>query len=101
MSLPWVLFYEDGSEFSSSDGNPEESPLWGLVLAAQPYHESAHLYVGDYFVYHDGRWFNHDLTGLIDLLVNNPQSVKCFRVGRYVANEVYDDILKRSQEYKF
>ena len=85
-----TLYYANGSTF---EGNPEDSPKWGLVAIGVPDERlGVAVLAGDYFAFHDGRWWNHDLIGLIDTLVNGQISV--LRVGRYVSGEQFQNLIK-------
>src|SRR3990167_6532374 len=89
-----TLYYADGSTFS---GKPANSPKWGLVAIGVPDERlGVAVLAGDYFAFHDGKWWNHDLIGLIDTLVNGQISV--LRVGRYVSGEQFRDLVKSIPE---
>jgi len=94
--LEWAVFYEGGEIFTSSNGAPCDCPQWGVVAVAQTDEGTGVLpLVGDYFSFHSGRWWNHDFIGLIDTLVHKAQDVSVVRVGRYVSNNEFAQILAK------
>lgn len=90
--MEWVIYYADGTKFTSGDGFPEDSPKWGLVAIAQKVDGSVMPLVGDYFTFR-GRWYNHDLTGIVDQMTHFAKDIQAFRVGRYVDEQIYKSIL--------
>ncbi|MCR4307920.1 MAG: hypothetical protein NUV80_05130, partial [Candidatus Berkelbacteria bacterium] len=92
--LMTTLYYADGTTYQ---GKPEDSPKWGLVAIGRPDDVlGVGVLAGDYFAFHDDRWWNHDLIGLIDTLVNSQVSV--LRVGRYVGEEQFRELVRTIPE---
>lgn len=92
----WALYYDDGTVFTDSDGSPEESPQWGLVLVIHYIGDSVMPLRGDFFVFRDDRWYSSDLVGLIDTLVHFCDAVKVFRVGRFIDDARFFEIIKKA-----
>lgn len=91
----WVLFYADGSRY---DGPPEQSPPYGLVLIAQSRggdNMAPLVLAGDWFLFYDGRWWNHDEFAMRRLAVEG--KVEVFRPGQYVPEDQFLDI--RNEAY--
>lgn len=81
----WTLHYDDGSRFTSTRGEPGDSPPWGVVFVTQPGVNSRDLVWGlDYLIYRTdlGHWTGHDLVGLMDQLTHFAHKVEAVRPGR-------------------
>ena len=77
--MKWIIFYYDGSEYSSLDGSPWDAPRTGVLAIfvkderdppdrdGRGYYPVFHE---DYYTWHSfGGWAKHNLTGLMDYLV--------------------------------
>lgn len=60
--LKWIIYYEDGSEFTSDDGGPEDAPRQGVAVIAQAdeqvgrklrWNQDAYCWEYDQWVPHD------------------------------------------------
>jgi len=82
----WKLWYEDGSMFSSTDGQPWESPELGLVLVTQPDMDYDILRDVNHYLYREDiqRWVNFDNVGLFDQLTARINEFSCYRLGRWI-----------------
>jgi hypothetical protein len=83
--VDWIVFYDDGSTFSSDDGAPEQAPAWGvMVIAARSAEHGRTLWLGQDFFWwdEDGEWVDGDLVGLIDYLARRPYTKKIVLMGR-------------------
>ena len=81
----WTLHYDDGSRFTSVQGELGESPPWGVVFVTQPGVNSRDLVWGlDYLIYRTdlGHWTGHDLIGLVDQLTHYAHKIEAVRPGR-------------------
>ena len=98
--LRWRLYYEDGTTFSSADGDPEDAPPWGVVSAVcrdkdDPRHVNAMHGTGfDYYVWDGEEWWGVDQIGLIDRLASRKAKVVCF--GRTISTTTFQEIVGRS-----
>lgn len=87
--MQWVAFDSTGQAFSNQDGLPSEAPRDVVCIAQQQQDptNSAPLILGrcDWFAFHDGRWFDHDIHGLLRAI----QLVPCeaVRQGVYLPDE--------------
>jgi len=86
----WRLYYDDGSTFSDTDGEPHESPVWGCVAVSQPHVEStadkALVGNGDFYLYRSdlGFWYEVGDSGLVDQLSHFGHLISCVRAGRWM-----------------
>jgi hypothetical protein len=91
--MTWTLHYENGTTFSSEDGEPQDSLPWGVVFVCQPGVNSRDVLWGhDFLLYRTdlGHWTGHDLIGLVDQLTHFAHKVTAVRPGR----EMDTDTLK-------
>ena len=91
----WKLWYEDGSTFSSEEGEPWESPVLGVCLLAQPKVRSVDILASrDYLIYREdvGHWMEVDIAGLFDQQQNSARHITCFRMTRLLPSR--DDFAK-------
>jgi len=93
----WRIFYDDGSTFSSADGEPHEAPSEGVICAVGYTPDDGERYIanrGDYYHFHrgEGRWWECDLAGLLDRLRNNSE-VYAYKEGRRVSKKLWEEIL--------
>ena len=84
----WKLVYEDGSEFTNLDGEPWESPPWGVIFVVQPGRfedmlRGKGLGKGYYYFRSDyGRWCFCDDVGMYDQLSHYAHVITAWRFGR-------------------
>lgn len=88
----WVVWYSDGSSFSSEDGGPGDAPrryVQAIAVAAQ----SCGNYVlseQDFYCWHDG-WIPHDFNGLMQYLAA-PGTEKIVLSGYWIKRDKYAEI---------
>jgi hypothetical protein len=96
--MDWVILYGDGTEFSSDDGAPQDSPVWGAIGIAQPNltDSDRHLTTGDYFIYRTDReaWHQIGTDGLDDHLCHFAHLISAVRKGRWVPSVDYRPVWK-------
>ncbi len=91
--VKWVIWYADGSSFSSLEGEPHEAPAWGVICVAE--HSGEHgrmLWHGTDFYcwdYLNRSWVSCDSAGLLDYLANIKAAQKCVRIGRHVSPDAF------------
>jgi hypothetical protein len=94
-AVAWIVHYDDGTSFTSTDGDPWEAPRDGVQVV-----QVAHEYTGrliwhsfDYYCWQEGEWVPRGLIGLHDYL-RQPGADKIVLQGRAVAyrrfRAVYD-----------
>ena len=100
----WRLYYENGSTFSDTDGEPWQSPGWGAVAIAQPNQYNAGFFRsilkdGPYFLYRKDWdcWMEVELDGLYDQLAHHAHLISAFRMGRYIRDDDFSDIKKQAK----
>ena len=88
----WIIFYDDGSSFSSLDGDPWEAPRTGVICIAV-----AHISCGNYILaeqnfycwhFEDSEWVPHDQNGLWQYL-QKPGPYKVTLQGYWINRERY------------
>lgn len=90
--LRWRLYYADGSTFDNLDGEPWESPPWGVVGVVQTHSMWNAERLGQYppqeqiYIYREdcGRWSFHGPSGRDDQFVHFAHVISAYRIGRYV-----------------
>lgn len=97
---PWKIFYDDGTTFSSDDGQPHEAPAFGFICAVG-YDERGERYTmkgWDHYCFDEetDQWWGMDLSGLFDRLARN--KVYAYKMGRTVSKTRYQEILHQSHE---
>jgi hypothetical protein len=95
--MKWRIFYNDGSSFSNTDGNPEDAP-GGAVLAVVQEDKSVGVLVhqlNDYYVFneHFGGWCGLDHIGFTQYvmrpglkIIKLAESMSTNRYKRMIAN---------------
>ena len=95
----WIVFYADGSSFSSEDGAPEDAPRRGVEIIAQREDDSGRvLWWGhDYFWWLDGhrQWVGGDRIGLVEHLAD-PGSYKVVLIGKVVPYHAFREIYRQA-----
>jgi len=81
----WKLWYEDGTVFSSEEGEPWEGPILGVCLLAQPPIVRDDILASrDYLIYREdvGRWMEVDYAGFVDQQQAYGRFITCTRITR-------------------
>jgi hypothetical protein len=95
--VKWLIFYGDGSTFSSNDGSPACAPARDVQVIVQV-DKRVGIWLqstGDYYIF-DGKWRSVDIFGLFDYLIE--PGYKVVKFGRTISNDEYQVILRRAQE---
>ena len=97
MIVEWIIYYDDGTTFSSQNGEPHEAPREGAqVLATRNGDVGRALWFGvDYFCWQDGEWVPRNSVGLHHYL-RQPGPVKIVVQGTGIAFERFKKILWRA-----
>lgn len=86
----WVVWYDDGTSFASTDGPPEDAPRWGVIcIAAYSGEHGRMIWHGTDFYGWVGEWISFDSAGLLDYLGNRPGRDKIVLMGRHVPPDVF------------
>ena len=89
--IEWRIYYDGGSTFDSSQGEPDDAPAWGVLVVLQRAADRrmVDILIEANYYSHDGeRWQRHDKIGLLDRLVNRVP-FSGLLVGRYVSDELW------------
>jgi hypothetical protein len=65
--LEWIIYYSDGSTFSSKDGGPQKTPRNYVQVVMQTNDHMGGRDLMDYhdhYGWHNDRWLPHDLSGI-------------------------------------
>ena len=109
MERQWRIWYADGTQFSSDDGDPADAPGLGIVVLAQtggnhgnPFTVSAESFKTvhgyDWYIWSDGQWFATNLMGLCQHFVE--PGYKVIKMGRWVSEEIWLAAYKEAIEWK-
>ena len=92
--MNWRLYYDDGSTFEDTDGEPWQSPPWGVVLCIQPDRKGNERLMmnGDVLMYRTdlGHWTQCGDGGFEDHAVHFGHVISCFRKTRWTHDTVHD-----------
>jgi len=91
--IEWIVWYADGTSFTSEDGEPHEAPRWGAVVVGQLSKDHGRILWSnkDYFFWEDGEWLEADYLGLIDYLTR-PGKEKVVLIGRLVKMKQFHEL---------
>ena len=92
----WVVYYGDGSTYSSEDGSSPPARDVQVIVQRHPEVGVELVTASDYYVWRNGRWWGVDLFGLFDYLTRPGPKKVLF--GRTIETEVYKRIIKRACE---
>lgn len=95
----WRIYYDDGSSFSSDEGEPHEAPVHGF-LCAVCYSDLGKRYIisgKDHYCFDrgEGCWWGFDLQGILDRL-RHRKEVYAYIEGRSVSAATWAEIMKRA-----
>lgn len=92
----WRLYYEDGTTFSDTDGEPYESPVWGCVALAQPHLDGSDKIMvnADYYLWRPdrGEWYQCGVDGLDDHMAHFGHLIQCVRKTRWIPSITFNDV---------
>lgn len=99
----WIIYYSDGSSFSSDDGGPGDAPRDGVqVIVNRDEGRCGRLFWhgSDFYCWQEGEWVprNND-AGLFDYL-RQPGTEKIVLQGRGIRYQAFIDIYNRAVEDK-
>ena len=97
----WAIFYDDGSSFSSEDGEPHAAPTEGFICAVG-YDERDMRYIcqgKDFYCFDllSGCWLELNKEGLLDRLRRN--LLYAYKEGRTVSRVEFADITMLAGEW--
>lgn len=94
--LRWRAYYDDGSLFDSSQGEPQDAPALGIQAIVQPDPDVGRTvqWGKDYYWWLGDRWDGGDLFGLFDYL--SRPGLKIVRFGRSMSNAAFRAVYARA-----
>lgn len=96
MNPSWTIYYDDGTTFSSHDGEAFDAPAVGVVAVVQDGHQTQHG--KDAWYWREGRWCGCDQWGMLDYMMNL-RGPKYVIFGRtMVRDEAFWRIVRRATE---
>lgn len=80
--MDWIIYYEDGTSFTSEQGNPEDAPRLGVLVVANKDVEVGKVlhHRADFYIWRE-EWLPADKFGIMDYLLM-PGSYKVVLWGR-------------------
>lgn len=98
MNVDWIIYYDDGSSFSSDDGETWDAPRTGVEVVVQRNEQTGYDFlctIGDYFVYDKDRggWRITDFWGTLDHCVSCRNPLVLF--GRNMSDEEFQKLKTR------
>ena len=98
----WLLFYTDGTIFTSHDGMPYDAPPVGIIVMIQ---ENAN---GNWVLYQrdlayvwgwrsENEWVPVDLVGILDYIFHH-RGIKSLVFGRWTSNKNFEKIWQEANK---
>ena len=74
----WIIFYQDGSTFSSDEGGPEDAPRWGVEVIATSDPDVGRMLYWDseFYCWQEDQWIPHDRAGAQDYELNTKWPIR-------------------------
>jgi hypothetical protein len=99
----WRIYYDDGSTFDSSQGEPHEAPSHGFICAiGYDQDESRYIQSGwDHYRWdkETHSWWGTDLLGVFDRLRFNKE-IYAYKEGRTVSKIAFQEIMDKAHRDK-
>jgi len=101
--IDWRIYYDDGSSFDNTMGEPEHAPAFG-VIAIIAYEEKGQRMMLQRWNYYwakdlEGRpiWYGSDFIGLVDQLAHDKdRNIHGLKLGRTIPNKLFNDIISKA-----
>ena len=96
--MNWRIYYDDGSTFDSTMGEPHEAPAHGFVVAVGYHGGKRYMMQGwDHYRWdrETGQWWGMDLFGVFDRLRFNKE-IYAYKEGRTIDKLRWQDMLNRA-----
>lgn len=94
-SLMWRIYYDSGEVFSSTDGEPEDAPSFGVIAIVNIGKHIQNRYDWYYWQAEENQWWGSDIHGLLDQLLHN-KPIKAIKQGRNTEDTLYAEIISRA-----
>jgi hypothetical protein len=96
----WRIYYDDGSTFDNTMGEPEQAPAYGVQIINRNHDENGAMLVHhwDFYYWKEGKgWFGGDIFGLLDqLLHDNENKIRAVKQGRTLIPDDFKSILNKA-----
>lgn len=96
--MEWMIWYGDGSRFTSEDGSPWDAPRLNVQLIATINGSLGWDLISqsDYYYFDDqiGVWFIADTFAIWDVLIRCKHPLIFF--GRYISDKEYNTLIRRA-----
>ena len=91
----WVIYYADGSSYSSLDGPPEDAPRMYVQCIAIADISCGHYTLAEFnfYCWHGDEWIPHDTGGLLQYLAA-PGKEKIVLQGYWINRKVFNRMRK-------
>lgn len=96
--IPWRIYYDDGSTFDASQGEPEDAPSYGVQIIAQASRygrECLHLWDWYYWREDNEKWWGSDIFGVLDMLLHN-QPLRALKQGRNTNSANFEQLMHKA-----
>ena len=97
--MKWRIYYDDGTTFDSSMGEPDAAPSYGVVAICTTDESHGRLVVNgfDFYCYETvaGEWYGCDQWGMVDKLLHN-LPFTAWKMGRTVRTAVFSEIIQKA-----
>lgn len=94
----WVIYYSDGSTFSSKDGGWEQAPQDGVIAIKQFMDETTHSHEfhvdKDFYTVEDGQIYSFNELDLKDYVRRVAKNIK---MGKWISNAQYKAVLEKAR----
>ena len=97
--MTWRIYYDNGSTFDSTQGEPHEAPAHGFITAVG-YDEDGSRYMMNGWDHYrwdkaTSQWWGMDLLGVFDRLRFN-REIYAYKEGRTVSVALWQEIMNRA-----
>ena len=95
--MTWIIYYDDGSTYSSDDGPPEDAPVDGVQVIMQALSDGGRRIVqgGDYYWWLGDEWAS---GALVDLERRLRAAIPSIKFGRWMSSDGYAAIVRRAMK---
>jgi hypothetical protein len=99
--MDWIIYYDDGSTFTSEQGGPGDAPGLGVICVAFADDALGRAVINgwDFYIWHEpGGWEAHNYHGLIDqLTAKRPATARHVLQGRMIPRREFDILVHRAR----
>jgi len=98
----WRFYYDDGSTFDSTQGEPEDARSRGVQCIVFPHPDVGRMVMHGWDWYYYDKpsrmWWGSDIHGVLDQFMTRPHEVCALKQGRSVTTGDYQRIHKLASE---